>query len=104
MSLGVIEPITEAERVNRERIAAAEAQARQILADAERRGAVLLEKRKAEAAERGKQLLHQAEQRAEVRAAEIARNARADAEAQGRLAGQSMEAAADWIIERIVKR
>ena len=82
MSLNVIEPITEAERVNRGRIAAAEAQARQMIADAEKHGAVLLEKRKAESAERGKQLLHQAEQRAEVRAAEIARSARADAEVQ----------------------
>ena len=63
MSLEAIEKITQVERVNQERKAAAEAEAKQIVADAERGGLALLQQVRAEAAETGKKLIRQAAER-----------------------------------------
>ena len=63
MSLEAIEKITQVERVNQERKAAAEAEAKQIVADAERGGLALLQQVRAEAAETGKKLIRQAGRR-----------------------------------------
>ena len=56
MSLEAIEKVTELETQMRERKAAAESEARQIAADAERDGIALLEKTRADAADRGRKL------------------------------------------------
>ena len=103
MSLDAVKQVTEAETANRERIAAAQAQARRLVADAERGGAALLKKTRDEAVEQGKMLLHDAEKRGREQAAEIARNAKVDAEELRKRAERRMEAAADWIVGRIVE-
>lgn len=103
MSLDAVKQVTEAETANRERIAAAQAQARRMVADAERAGAVLLQKTRDEAAEQGKTLLRDAEKQGGERAAEIARNAETEAGELRKRAEQRMEAAADWIVGRIVE-
>ena len=71
MSLEAIEKVTEVEQKSKERRLAAEAEARQIVADAERAGLALLQQVRVDAAEEGKTLLRQAEERAAKRAAEI---------------------------------
>ena len=72
MSLEAIENIKQIESENRERKAAAEAEARQMVAEAERAGNALVQKARSDAAEHGKQLLQEAETRAAARSAEIA--------------------------------
>ena len=81
MPLEVIEKVTRAEADNRERRTAAEAQAKQIIADAQRDGLALLQQTREEAAARGRELLRQAEERAGAREEEIGRLAQRDAEA-----------------------
>ena len=61
MPLEVIENITQVEAENRERKTAAEAKAKQIIADAQRDGLALLQQTRAAAADRGRELLRQAE-------------------------------------------
>ena len=56
MSLEAIEKVTEVEQKSKERRLAAEAEARQIVADAERTGLALLQQVRADAAEEGKTL------------------------------------------------
>ena len=73
MSLEAIEKVSQAETKNRERKAAAEAEAKQIIADAEREGLALLQQARADAEQEGKALLHEAEERAAARAEEISR-------------------------------
>ena len=75
MSLEAIEKISQVEGTNRERKAAAEAEAKQIIANAERDGLALLQQVRAAANDQGKQLLSQAEERAEKRSAQIAQAA-----------------------------
>ena len=59
MSLEAIEKVTQIETENRERKAAAEAEAQKIVADAERDGLALLQQARSSAAESGKELLRQ---------------------------------------------
>lgn len=80
MSLEAIEKVTEVERKNKERRAAAETEAKQMLASAQRDGLALLEQMRAEEAAKGAELLRQAEERAAQRSEQIA----ASAEAEGR--------------------
>lgn len=103
MSLEAIEKVTQAETENRERKAAAGAEAQRIVADAEQEGLALLQKARSDAAERGKELLRQAEARAEERSAEIGRAAQAEAAALRETAGQHLEEAAEFIVGRVVK-
>lgn len=63
MSLEAIEKVSQAETKNRERKAAAEAEAKQIIADAEREGLALLQQARTDAEKEGKALLHEAEER-----------------------------------------
>lgn len=102
MSLEAIERVSQVETMNRERKAAAEAEARKIVADAERGGLALLSQVRAEAAESGRDLLRQAEVRAAERAAEIDRAAEAESEALREAAGKNLEAAAEFIVGRVV--
>ena len=64
MSLEAIEKVTEVERKNKERRAAAETEAKQMLTSAQRDGLALLEQMRAEEAAKGAELLRQAEERA----------------------------------------
>ena len=102
MPLEAIEKISELETKNRERKAAAEAEARQIIADAEQEGLALLQNVRKEAAERGKQLLTEAEARAAERAAEIAQSAKQDGDALRAAADKHLEEAAEFIVGRVV--
>ncbi len=103
MSLEAIEKVSQAETKNRERKAAAEAEAKQIIADAEREGLALLQQARTDAEKEGKALLHEAEERAAARAEEISRNAAADAQALRQAAGLHLEQAAEFIVGRVVK-
>ncbi|MEI3382980.1 MAG: hypothetical protein V8R21_04995 [Dysosmobacter sp.] len=76
MSIEAIRQVTETEQANKQSRAAAEAEARQLVLDAERNGTELLKKVRSDAAEQGKDLLRQAEERAALRAQEIARRRR----------------------------
>ena len=64
MSIEAIRQVTETEQANKQSRAAAEAEARQLILDAERNGTELLKKVRSDAAEQGKDLLRQAEERA----------------------------------------
>ena len=64
MSLEAIEKVTQVENEVRERRAAAEAEAKQLVADAEKEGQALLQRTRAAGAEAGRELLRQAEERA----------------------------------------
>lgn len=102
MSLEAIEKVTQIELDLQERKTAAEAEARQLVADAEREGAALMQQVRSTAAETGKQLLKQAEENAAKRAAEIGRNAEAESAALREAAGKYLEEAADFIVGRVV--
>ena len=103
MSLEAIEKVTQIETENRERVAAAEAEAQKIVADAERDGLALLQQARSSAAESGKELLRQAEAKAAERAAEIDRAAQAEAAALRETAGEHLEEAVEFIVGRVVK-
>lgn len=64
MSIEAIRQVTETEQANKQSRAAAEAEARQLVLDAERNGTELLKQVRSDAAEQGKDLLRQAEERA----------------------------------------
>lgn len=103
MSLEAIEKVTQAENKSQERKAAAEAEARQIVADAEREGLALLQQARTDAAEAGKKLLRQAEEKAARRTAEIDCAAEAESAALREAAGKHLEEAAEFIVGRVVK-
>lgn len=103
MSLEAIEKVTQIENKIQERKAAAEAEARQIVANAEREGLALLQRVRADAAESGRKLLRQAEEKAAGRAAEIGRAAEAESAALRDAAGKHLEEAAEFIVGRVVK-
>ena len=102
MSLEAIEKVTQVEMNLQERKTSAEAETRQLVADAEREGFALLQRVRSTAAENGKQLLKQAEENAAKRAAEIGRNAEAESAALREAAGKYLEEAADFIVGRVV--
>ena len=102
MSLEAIERVTQVEQNSQERKTAAEAEARQIVADAERQGLALLQQTRQDAAEEGKKLLRQAEERAARRAEEIGRAAEAEGAALREAAGRNLEEAAEFIVGRVV--
>ena len=98
MSLEAIEKVTEVERKNKERRAAAETEAKQMLASAQRDGLALLEQMRAEEAAKGAELLRQAE-----RSEQIAASAEAEGDALRRAAEGRLQAAAEFIVGRIVE-
>ena len=103
MSLEAIEKISQVEGTNRERKAAAEAEAKQIIANAERDGLALLEPMRAEEAAKGAELLRQAEERAAQRSEQIAASAEAEGDALRRAAEGRLQAASEFIVGRIVE-
>lgn len=102
MSLEAIEKVTQVETVGRERKAAAEAEARQIIADAERGGLALLQQVRTDAAEHGKKQLREAEEKAAERSTEISRAAEAAGAALRETAEKHLEEAAEFIVGRVV--
>lgn len=104
MSLEAIEKISQVEQENRERRAAADAQAKQLVADAQRDGQALIQKTRADAAEKGKEMLRQAEENAAQRAAEISAAANAEGDALRTAAAQHLEEAAEFIVGRVVNQ
>ena len=101
MSIEAIRQVTETEQANKQSRAAAEAEARQLVLDAERDGTELLKQVRSDAAEQG--LLRQAEERAALRAQEIAREAEAESRRQREQAEQHLDETAEFIVERVVK-
>ena len=95
-------PVT-SRRDNKERRTAAEAQAKQMIADAQRNGLALLKQTQEAAEAREKALLRQAEERAAVRREAIAGEARAEAEDLRRRAEANLDAAAELIVRRVVR-
>ena len=102
MSMEAIEKVSQVESKIRERKAAAEAEAKQMIADAERNGLALLQKVRTDAAESGKEMLAQAEAKAAERSAEIARSAETEGNALRNTAGKHLEEAAEFIVGRVV--
>ena len=96
MSLEAIEKVTQVETE------AAEAEAKQIVADAEKEGQALLQKRRSAGAEAGRELLRQAEERAAAVAAKTAQAAEEDAAKLRAAAEKHLEAAAEFIVGRVV--
>ena len=103
MSLEAIERVTQVEQNSQERKTAAEAEARQIVADAERQGLALLQQVRADATEDGRKLLRKAEERAAEKAAEIGRAAESESAALREAAGRNLGEAAEFIVGRVVK-
>ena len=103
MSLEIIRQVTQVETDNRERKTAAEAEARQIVANAQQAGLALLQQVREAAAESGKELLKQAEARAASQAAEIDHAAKEEGDTLRRAAGEQLDAAADFIVGRVVE-
>ena len=103
MSLEAIEKVTAMESRMQERKAAAEAEARQVVANAEREGFALLQKVRADAVENGKDLLKQAEERAAKQAAEVQSAAEKESAALQEAAAKNLETAAEFIVGRVVK-
>lgn len=104
MSLEAIEKVTEVERKNKERRAAAETEAKQMLTSAQRDGLALLEQMRAEEAAKGAELLRQAEERAAQRSEQIGRFCRGGwGDALRRAAESRLQAAAEFIVGRIVE-
>ncbi|MCI8480498.1 MAG: hypothetical protein HFG08_06440 [Oscillibacter sp.] len=103
MSLEAIEKVTQVEVQNRERRAAAEAEAKKLVADAEKSGLALLQRTRDGAAESGRELLQQAEAKAAERAAEIDRTAEAEAAKLRETAEKHLAEAAEFIVGRVVK-
>lgn len=103
MSLEAIEKVAQVETKNQERKATAEAEAKQIVADAERNGLALLQHARDAAAESGKALLQQAETQAANRSAEITRAAETEGQALRSEAEKHLAEAAEFIVGRVVK-
>ena len=103
MSMKAIEKVTQVENLSRERKIAAEAEAKQMIANAERGSLALLQQVRENAVENGKELLRQAEENAAVRAEEIRKGAEAEAAALREVAEKHLAEAAEFIVGRVVK-
>lgn len=102
MSLEAIEKVTRVEEKNAERKATAEAEAKQMIANAERDGLALLQRVRQDAAQTGKTLLEQAEANAAQRSAEISRAAQVEGDALRQTANAHLKEAAEFIVGRVV--
>ena len=102
MSLEAIEKVTQIEQQSQERKAAAEAEARQLVANAEREGLALLQQVLVYTTKDGRKLLQKADEKAAEKAAEIGRAAEAESAALREAAGKHLEEAAEFIVGRVV--
>jgi V/A-type H+/Na+-transporting ATPase subunit G/H len=103
MSLDAIAKVTETEERSKERRTAAEAEAKQILAEAEKQGLALLQRVHSEAEEEQKMLLQKAEEHAASRSDEILRKAGENAGTLRAAAEAHLGSAAEFIVGRVVK-
>ena len=102
MSLEAVQKVTEIEKQMLERKSAAEAEARTIIAEAEKSGLAMLQKMRSEAVETGKALALRAEEKAMEKSAEIQRAAEAESNALREIAGQHMDEAVECSVGRVV--
>ena len=103
MSLKAIERVSETEKAVRARRTAAETEAKQIIAEAEQRGNVLLNRIRTDADAEGEKMKLEAEERAGRRAEEISRQAQAENGKLHTAAEARLEKTAALIVERVVK-
>ncbi|MEG0779496.1 MAG: hypothetical protein RRY95_05540 [Oscillospiraceae bacterium] len=103
MSLEAVEKVTEAERVNRERKAAAVQEGKKIVSDAQQQGTARLKQIQQEAAAAGKEQLREAETRAGVRAEAIRKQAEQDGARLRDAAKSKLDSAAEFIVRRVVE-
>ena len=103
MSMEMIEKVTQAENEVRERRAAADAEAKQMIADAERGSLALLQQVRADAAEDGKAMLAKAEEAAAKQAEIILQKAGAESVALREKAEKHLEEAVALIVGWVVK-
>lgn len=104
MSLEAIETVNKAENENKARKAAAEQEAKELIARAEKNGLALLEQTRMQAAEENKRLMHEAEGRAEKRCAAIRKDTAKACEALTGQAAARMSAAVERIVGKVVKQ
>ena len=103
MSFDAIQKVTETEQNSRSRKAEAAAEAKRIVAEADRMGRQLVVKCRTEAEERVKAMMAEAESRAAVRGGQIqADNGEACAALKER-ARPNLDRAADLIVEKVGK-
>lgn len=102
MSLEAIQKVTEIEKQMLEKRTAAEAEARMMIAEAEKRGEAMLQKMRNEAAESGKMLAMKAEDKAKERSAEIQRAAETESNTLREIANRHMDEAVEFIVGRVV--
>ena len=103
MSLEAMKQVTETEQAARAWKAEAQAQAKRLVADAERDGKARLAQARAEAEAQARELMRQAEERAAAHSDEVMAQARrACGELRSR-AESRLEQAADTIVRRVVK-
>ena len=102
MSLEAIQKVTEIEKQMLEKRTAAEAEARMMIAEAEKRGEAMLQKMRNEAAESGKMLAMKAEDKAKERSTEIQRAAETESNTLREIANRHMDEAVEFIVGRVV--
>ena len=103
MSLEAVEKVVKMEQKSKERRTAAEVEAKQLTADAERNGLALLREVQSQADDDGKKLLQQAEARAEARSAEIRLEAQKSSHTLRSAAESRLDKAAELIVGRVVR-
>lgn len=103
MSMEAIEKVTQVESLSRERKIAAEVEAKQMIADAERGSLALLQQVRENMANAGKAMLSQAEEKAAVRAEKIRKSAEAEAAVLCETAEKNLAEAVEFIVGRVVK-
>ena len=103
MSLEAITSVTNAEREAKAAVAAAQVQARQLLADADTAGKAALDAARAKADSELETLRVRAEERSRTDAAALTRELGSRREELCRKAEAKLDAAAALIVERIVK-
>lgn len=104
MSLEAIQKVAEVEKQMLERKAAAESEARQIVADAENAGIRFLQKVRDESAEEGRVCLKEAETRAEAKAADIQKVVLEESEVLRKEAEKHLDEAVEFIVGRVVNQ
>lgn len=104
MSLEALQKVTSAEQAAQTRKAEAAAAAKKLVSDAQRAGEALLEQTRRDAEAENKALMQQAEERAGQTAEKLLQDAKNQAGAECRSAEGKLDAAADLIVRRVVKR
>lgn len=102
MSLEAIQKVSEIEKQMMEKRSSAEAEARTIIAEAEKRGVAMLQDMRNQAAEEGKKLAMRAEDKAAERSVEIQRAAETESNTLREIANQHMDEAVEFIVGRVV--